>query len=141
MAGVVGIEPTTKVLETSIIPFNYTPKVCQIFVFFHLLNVALPTQLLIHLQSVEQQKSKFFALSTFVAMNLKKLVQGLTALLVVPVGFEPTTKRLRVSCSTTELQNRYLYYISSIFVTFVKRLQARFECSTNTILVCNRLRT
>jgi hypothetical protein len=26
-AGVEGIEPPTKVLETSIIPFNYTPKI------------------------------------------------------------------------------------------------------------------
>ena len=26
MAGVVGIEPTSKVLETSILPLNYTPK-------------------------------------------------------------------------------------------------------------------
>lgn len=26
LAGVVGIEPTSKVLETSVLPLNYTPK-------------------------------------------------------------------------------------------------------------------
>ena len=28
LAGVVGIEPTSKVLETFILPMNYTPKLC-----------------------------------------------------------------------------------------------------------------
>jgi hypothetical protein len=32
MAGVVGIEPTPKVLETFVLPLNYTPKLDVIFI-------------------------------------------------------------------------------------------------------------